>query len=222
MQTPQTVPPLVFRPADPATQADLQKAAEQEAPAAPRIDLQPAGEFDTALPSQEMMSNGFVDAELMQVTDDEKAAYLKAMLPDELFRLTLKFFNGSVDVAVRARYVNEQVRIKDLLDLEIKQGTINQNDPAFFSVYATRMQFFNIAVMVERINGKLFSELRLAAPGVTLETDLAVIQAFVRDKVEPLPVPQHTLLHNALRVFESKCAKLATEAANESFWKPRS
>jgi len=75
--------------------------------------------------------------------------------------------------------------------------------------------------MIERVNGVLFSDLALDSKS-TLAADREAMHKAIEDgPVRSVQGIRWTNLLNAMRIFETKCAKLSTEANNEDFWKPR-
>ena len=118
---------------------------------------------------------------------------------------------------LRARYSYEQRRIFDLVQFEQEQGIMAKDNP---SLAFNRVQLFCAVLMVERINGQLFSELVLKA-GQTLAQDQEIMHRQVHDKLDGITMVRWTAIMQAMRQFEAKCARLNEEAINEGFWTPR-
>lgn len=229
--------PLQFKPVDDKTadavrafMRDHHAAAPEAAAAAPQPAAPGAAATQVtehALPSNSefdqpnqaaQMSSGYVDTRLMTVTDAEKRIYVKCLVNDAPFTLELELFGGALKVEMRTRTLEQQQRINDLLSMEFSQKKeINADDIA---MAAKRTEHYLLAVMVQRLNGVSF-----AAPDIlngTLDTVQVAMRNFFKTKLETMHVPKMTALVNAIRIFESKSARLASEAKNESFWQPLS
>lgn len=221
--------PPVFKPADPVTAAAVKAftssktEAPQPATEVPEeqrpISFGAETEFDN--PNQAtLMSSGFVDTRLMEVTLDEKITYLKCMANEVPFELEINLFNGVFKVTLRTRTMLQQQRINDLISLEFEQqhkGAITGGEVA---LCAKRTNQYLLIVMVRSINGKSFGGPDLTAG--TLEEAQAAALEFINAKLETMHVTRDTALTNAIRIFESKSAMCATKAADGSFWPPLS
>lgn len=224
--------PLVFKPTDAATAEAVRKftsvsppPVEPVAPAAPPAEEQQlsfgaATEFDE--PNQAMlMSSGMVDMRLAgAISDEEKFEYLKQMLNDQPFQLEVKLFGGKFSVTVKTRTLAEQQRINDLIYAEFDEGRNDRISAHEVALCSKRTNQYLIILMVRQICG-----VSLDAPdllkGSVAEAKVAAAE-FAAAKLEPMNVTKMTAITNVIRIFESKSARLATEAANESFWQPRS
>ena len=180
-----------------------------------RIDVPPNPEFSSD-PTHQMITEALVPIDNLPLNDAEKELFLKAVLNDEPIRLPIVLYKGQLKVDMRSRSTFEQKRVFDIIELDQKSGTM---DPANVALSVTRLQYYLAALMVERINDKLFSELKLV-PGKTVEEDAAILRKFVAEKLESMTLIRWNSILNALRIFENKCAKLNSEAANEDFWVP--
>lgn len=229
--------PLKFDPADPTTAGLVkefmaEKAADGSAPVmpsdasaeqqepvitAPRVDITPNQEFEGGDPNQQFISEALSPMDKITITDAEKEVFLKAVLSDNPVRLPIKLYGGKFTLELRSRSSFEQKRVFDILSLDKKEELYDPNDLA---MTITRMHYYLGVLMVERINGELFSELKLEV-GKELKDDAALMRKAVADRFEKMGAVKWTSILNALRIFEHKCARLNSEAANEGFWNPQ-
>ena len=229
--------PLKFSPADPEVAAAVKqfisdkqtelKPDEQAAPGNPaepevaRVVLPPNQEFEGGDPSANTittsLTEAFTELDKVTITAADREVFLKAVLNDTPVRLTVSLYDGKFNVDIRSRTTFEQKRVFDVLKLDQKEKLIEEGDLA---VIATQMHFYLAALMVERINGVLVSELTLP-PGNTLEEDAAKLRSVAAKLYGHTGNIRWTSVLNALRIFEHKCARMNTEAANGDFWKPQ-
>lgn len=229
--------PLQFNPQDPATSelvkefmaekaADMGEVQHNPEPGAapqdpqittPRVDITPNQEFDGGDPNQQFISEAMAPIDKIEISDKEKETFLKAVLSDEPVRLPVSLYNGKFILDLRSRSSFEQKRVFDVLALDRKE---NVYDPADLAMMITRMHYYLGALMVERINGELFSELKLE-PGKDVAADAKIMRDAAAKLFEKMGTVRWTSILNALRIFEHKCARLNSEAANEGFWNPQ-
>jgi len=191
-----------------------------------RIEVKPDESVGMPSPYDIMLTEALVDTQKVDVSDEEKALFVKAVLNDEPIRLTIKLLNDQFSVRLRSRSSHEQRRIFDVLNDDTKKGmfAVHNNEGVVVATdmayNVTRMQQYCTALMVERVNDVIFSELKLD-PKDTIEQSRDKLHAVVDEKIEGMHSLRWTAISNAMRIFEVKCAKLGTEAANQDFWKPR-
>lgn len=183
----------------------------------PKINLPPNQEFDGGDANQQFISEALAPVDRVSISDNEKELFLKAVLNDKPVRFPVSLYHGKMTIEVRSRSSHEQKRVFDILKQDQKDGLY---DPADVAMMITRMHYYLGALMVERINGVVFSEMSLT-PGTTLDQDVKVMRAVVEKLFEPIGSIRWTSILNALRIFEHKCAKMNSEAANEVFWSPQ-
>lgn len=186
--------------------------------AAPPIEIKPDDAFSTLSPSDMAISSVVPPDYKLVVSELEKELFLKAILNDEPVRMTVALYQGRLKLEMRSRTVYEQRRIFDVLELDrrIKEMNKEEDNAAWM---ATRFQQYLVAVMLERINGKLFSELKLE-PGPSLEHDAQVLRDFVTKNLDGMAGIRWNSILTGFCIFENKCAKLNSEALNEVFWNP--
>lgn len=224
--------PLKFDPQDPTTAAAVQefladKTSEFQAEAppgsaapevkAPGVNLTPNAEFDSGDPKSTFISEALSPIDKIEISEEEKIIFLKAVLADVPVRLPVKLYGGRMTVEMRSRSAFEQKRVFDVLKLDEKEAVF---DPGDMAMMITRTHYYLGALMIERINGELFSELTIP-PGNDLAADAAKMRAAVDKLFLKMGNVKWTSILNALRIFEHKCAKLNSEAANEGFWNPQ-
>ncbi len=197
---------------------DAPAVAPSPAPdAPPRVTIPPDTAHLADPAPDQFLTEALVDEKKIEITAEEKDLFVKAMLTDAPFKLTVKLFGGKLVAEMRSRSHYEQKRIFDLVNLDLREGKIKETDLAMM---VSRSQEYCAGLMIERWNGKLFSEIVLK-PGTSLEEDAKVMRQFYHDKVEAPGMLQWNAMLNAMRIFETKCAELSTMAANADFWTPR-
>jgi hypothetical protein len=222
--------PLNIDPTDPTTaklvkEFVAQKEGEEAPPleineegatTKPRVNIPPDRTFDGGDETQAIISEAFVPTKDIACTDMEKELFLKAVLTDSPIRLPIMFYNGKLKIEIRSRTVHEQRRCFDAVEMDKKDGLFGAEDLA---MAVTRLHYYLAALMVERYDGQLFSELTIPT-GNPVTDDVQKMRKFVTEKLEGMNQLKWSTILNALRIFEHKCSRLNTEAANEDFWKP--
>ena len=226
---------IKFNPQDPETAAAIaefmeDKAKEITATANPqpedgtpvekgRVSIPPNAEFDGGDAGSNVITDTMSPLDKITVSDSEKELFLKAILSDEPVRLTIPLYKGRLLVEMRSRTAYEQRRVMDILTADSKEGYIEKGD---YPMFITRLHYYLGALMVERINGELFSEAKIET-GKSLEADTKMMRDLVAKlyDVSKMENAKWISILNALRIFEHKCAKLNSEAANEDFWNPQ-
>jgi hypothetical protein len=222
--------PLAYQPQDEATAAKVKEfiathaTEEGAAPAAPGVpapaapvDLPPSPEL-AETQSEAFYSEALRNIENVTVDDKEKELFIKAILNDDHFRLTLPMYGGKLQVELRSRSHYEQRRVLDTVRLDQKEGEFPADGDITY--HFDYVQKYCTVLMVERVNGVVFSDLILKAGGTVAE-DAAVLRKAVKEKIEGLPNIYWNSILNAMRMFDRKCAIMNSRAADESFWKPR-
>lgn len=201
---------------DAAQQDEVEPEPDQPAaPQKPRINIDPDNQHLVDTPQDQVMTEALVNEKDITVSDIEKDLFLKALLNDTPYCLTISLFGGQLNVEIQSRSHYEQRRIFDIATKDRNEGIFQATD---YAMMVTRVQEYCAALQIRRINGELFSDISLM-PGGDLSEETKILRQFVTDKLENSK--RWTALVNAMRVFETKCATLHTMAANEDFWKPR-
>jgi hypothetical protein len=201
------------------------KPAEPLEPKAPpQVHIPPNTDFDRVpTPSDDAMMEGLVDPNDVAITDEDRVLFLKAILNDVHVRMTVSIFGGNMNLEIRSRSVYEQRRI---LDIAFVENNKKEMDAANYGLMVHKHQRYCCLLMVERINGKPFSELVLA-PGRTVDEDRETLETLAEEKFDLLnangqpamSMPKWTAMMNAIRVFERKCAQMSGEAIKGDFTK---
>ena len=195
-----------------------QVTLEDEAKQKQRVSIAPDPLPGSPGPDAELMREALVPVDDIAITDEEKRIYLKSLLTDELTRFTVSLYDGQLKYELRTRSMFEQRRVLDIvnwragLDADLKGNIAKQFDLI--------QQYFSL-LMVERINGTVFSELSLS-PGPTMDEHYKILSEAADKVFAKKNTLWWTPMLNAMKIFESKCARLAENAVNEDFWKPRS
>jgi hypothetical protein len=227
--------PLKFEPQDKATSDAVkdflqQKSAEiggnepvpepgaSEPEPIERTTRVPANpEFDQLSPHDTAVSDALAIDQTVQITDLEREIFLKAVLNDEPVRLTVALYDNQFKVELRSRSTFEQRRVFDVLDRDRIEEVIPKDNIALM---VTRMQCYLAVIMIERINGQMFSDVKLDPKG-KMEEHCKILREKVAEKTDSMMGVRWNSVLTALRTFENKCAKMNTEALNEGFWKPQ-
>ena len=221
-----------FNQDDPALKAKVAEFIESAGGTAvapkDKVEVKPNGDFVAPNPYDSVLTEALVETKAVDVTEEEKMLFVKALLNDVPITLSIKLFSDQFVVQLRSRSFHEQRRIFDVLYRDERDGQftlpaseLEPSKPSLdVAAYVTRQQQYCIALMVQRINGAVFSDLQIPVND-KLEDTQAALHKMVAEKVEPITGIRWTAIMNALRIFEVKCAKLGTEAANQDFWKPR-
>lgn len=215
--------PLQFNPVDPEAKAAVDlflKPANPVMPTTPVEEpLEPSREFDMPTAGT-IMSSGLVDERLMQVTDADKHIYLKSLLTETPLELDIPLFNGQLVLTIRSRTLWDQQMITDILHADFYAGKELTISPNEVDRCAHVNQQYLAAIMVRKINGITFSDVDLGQH--PLAECRKLMEAFILSKLVGMQAVKWTAIANAIRIFESKSARMATEANNDSFWPPRS
>jgi hypothetical protein len=202
--------------------AAQQAGTEAESKQRDRTTIAPDPVVGAPNPDTAFVREALVPVENIAITEEEKRIYLKSLLSDDLTRFSITLYDGQLKYDLRTRSMFEQRRVLDIVNDRIagvspKDPTLKDNLAGQFDM----MQQYFALLMVERINGVIFSELSLS-PGPSLDEHYAKLSAEAERVFSKMNNVCWTAMLNAMRMFESKCARLAENAMNEDFWKPRS
>lgn len=195
-----------------------QVSIEAEEKEQQRIQVQPDNVIGTPGPDAEFMNEALVPVDNIEITEEEKRIYLKSLLSDTLTRFRISLYNGQLNYDLRSRSMFEQRRVLDVINWRITQDELLKGNLA---KQFDMLQQYCALLMVERINDIQFSDLKLEE-GKTLEEHYKILWHAADKSFSKMNSVCWTSILNAMRRFESKCVKLAENAVNEDFWKPRS
>lgn len=190
-----------------------------------KVEIPPNDDFNMPNPNDVMLTEALVATEKLDISDLEKQKFVKALLNNEPVKFSVTLFGGQLKVELRSRSLYEQQRIFDVLNKDRNDGTIplvpeNGKMIPDLASEVTRMHKYCMAIMIQRVNGDLFSELELPDTD-SVEEAQKKLHLALEGPVKHIQGVRWTGLMNAMRIFETKCAKMSTEANNEDFWKPR-
>jgi hypothetical protein len=153
----------------------------------------------------------------IEVTQDERDAFLSALLSGDRYVLPFKLFGSAMSGTFRVRSQAESKSIVAQLTRELRAGTVTlEND------YGSRLRSMLLAAQVQELNGTTYTE--LAAPLMeTVQADgqkqapgwLAQVEVWER-----APEGLVTALYEALKTFEQKYWTMVDSAKDQNFWKP--
>ena len=195
--------------------SDMEKMAEEDA------------KDDTGYVPREQLFDPYEDAfgeldELpaidgaIEVTEDDKQAYLRAVLNDEPVIFTIILCGGQVKVKLRARTAWEQSLVYEAVFQDQEMKIVNE-----FRQGIIQLQKYSAVLMVQEINGRLFSSEKFEKKDTeNWQKDVDQLRELVTEKIDSMDGAKLTLLLNALRIFEFKLARIGTQCLSGNFWNP--
>jgi hypothetical protein len=154
------------------------------------------------------------NVDLIEITEKDKTAYLKAVLNDQPVILDIQLCNKQFSISIRSRTAWEQTCLYAAVKRDQDSGIVED-----LASVIIQLQKYGCALMLKNINEDPFSDLKLDIDE-GLEKCVESLKKYKDEKVEALSMPKWGLLLNALRVFESKLSRMGTECLNENFWEP--
>lgn len=159
---------------------------------------------------------GYQEHDVYEITDEEKAQFIRAVVTGDRYRATARLFGGNMVVKFRSRSVDETEAILSYLH---RKGILGE--------FSTRSDMSNATVaalltaQVEEIDGVAYPEmkrpLKFSQNGGTVEDPAWVSDA---DGWRRKPEFIVSALGRALIEFESKYWAMIDESKNENFWNP--
>lgn len=209
------------------TKAELQPtpdAAPDTTPANPdadeveRVNIPPRQEFNQ--PNQEDQLAALLKMEMdLPITQAEKEDFIVAALSETAWKTTVSLYNNKFNVVIRDRSNYETQRVYDVVQLDEEDGLLRKGDVA--GMYS-RMQYYMAALMIERVNEKLFSDLTLKPfSTITLKDDAEKLREAASRLFYQMSNARWSSLLSALRIFESKRGRLLSMGYNSDFWNPQ-
>ena len=193
-------------PSEPDTPGEKEVAPDESFLADPVADVY----FDTLKASRNV-----------EVTPEEMESFLLHLWEDDSpWSTIIPMFNGKLKIEVKVRTQAEQNLILRTLEA-IEKERRNEDRPYPPIESTSDYQNFCAACMVLKVNGRSFCELPGNLAEATTEVAVTTLRAVVKRDIVNLPIPRWNAILQAMSAFESKCAKLSTEALNEGFWKTR-
>jgi hypothetical protein len=153
---------------------------------------------------------------IIEVTENDKQNYLRAILNDKPVVFTISLCGGEVEIKVRARTAWEQSLVYEAVFQDQEMKIVNE-----FRQGIIQLQKYSAALMIQSINGRLFSnEVFEKKTDSTWEKDIKRLRELVDEKIENMDGSKVTLILNALRIFEWKLARISTQCLTGNFWNP--
>lgn len=158
-----------------------------------------------------------LDDKQIPITDEDQAAYMKAILNDTDVHLEMSMMNGQFKVECRAISVYESDLV--LLAALRMSGSEGRDVPSPLLVGCA--QQIRVAMQVVRINKK-------PVPYVSMESnrqadrdeEINQLIAKVDKRLNHMNAAKYGMLVRALNVFEHKLARMNALAYTGNFWKP--
>lgn len=153
--------------------------------------------------------------EAVEITPEEKRAFLDAIIANTRYVRTFSLFDGQYTGEIRTRTQAETFAIFQQLNKELRDGNLESQ-----LSYSMRLRNMLFAAQIKRLNGQEFTELK--APLLPLvdggETkpigwlDQAALWDGVNDGMA-------NVIYNELKRFEYKYLTMLENSGNQNFWK---
>jgi hypothetical protein len=153
---------------------------------------------------------------IIEVTEQDKQDYLRAVLNDEPVVFKISLCGESVKVKLRARTAWEQSLVYEAVFQDQEMKIVNE-----FRQGVIQLQKYSAVLMVQEINGRLFSNEKFEKKGGDdWQKDVDRLRELVTEKIDAMDGAKLTLILNALRIFEFKLARIGTQCLSGNFWNP--
>lgn len=186
---------------------------KKEVPTDPTFN--PAAPTDGVVTRKALIEQTEIDPKLLELTEEEKKIFLKAVLTDAPAALDIAL-PGLPDtpIVLRTRNNYEQSAIYAALEVETsgRANTIQK--------YLTWLQFYALAFQLERFGKEVFPGLSYEQPPKNKEQMVAEMNAYVEEHFLGLSVVKTELLITAARIFEAKMTAAVSAMVNRDFSQP--
>lgn len=152
---------------------------------------------------------------VIEVTEQDKQDYLRAVLNDEPVIFTIDMCGGKVKVKLRARTAWEQSLVYEAVFQDQEMKIVNE-----FRQGVIQLQKYSAVLMVQEINGRLFSTEKFDKKNDDWQKDVDKLRELVTERIDSMDGAKLTLVLNALRIFEFKLARIGTQCLSGNFWNP--
>jgi hypothetical protein len=207
------------------------EAQEKEADT-PAQQFNPEVPFGVPTEEDLAMDQAMYLPDIPNPTDEQKEAYIKAVLADEPFEWTLDSMDGRMQIKFRSRCQRVQTDIIRNLKIAMRLGEIPEDNPL---VNLAFVQYFNLLHSVISVNGKaLVSDTAPESTHYLPDVPEGVSNEDLREDANYrwyMESARHRLLNmqqirlnhiiNQAKLFEGLCAKLATEITKPNFSDPQ-
>lgn len=182
-----------------------------------RISIQPSTLYD-APARKNFYENMVVPVRDDQhvITNNDKEAYLQAMLTDSQLELPIEMQNG-ITIVCRDLNMYERELSMELVKDQIKENNLSP------LMLAHIMRGIRMPMQLVRVNDKKFDTIKFEFKDYTLEQleqDKKTLSEKQKKLVMPMSVGIQSLYLKALNIFEHKLARLEEAAFNKDFWNP--
>lgn len=150
----------------------------------------------------------------VEVTELEKALYLKAVINDEEIVLPITLANG-ITFSFRPLINYDMDVVNRALQLDQTEGLIT--GPA---QYASYIQYYAAALQIKAINGQPRNAVTFNQPWPDTLEAAEQLRANVNEDIKKWTWPKWRAAVTALRIFEAKLALCNQNADNGNFWNP--
>lgn len=151
------------------------------------------------------------------ISEDDKEAYLEAMLTESNLHLPIKMSNG---ITIVCRDLNMYERN---LSLQLAKDKIIKNK-YMPDMVITVLREIRLPMQIVKINNKPFKTIyfdyNADVTDEVFEADKKALDASYKKTILPLPSMLQSLYLKALNIFEHKLARLEEAAFNSDFWNP--
>lgn len=154
----------------------------------------------------------FLEKEDVDVTDEEKALFLKTLLNDTEFEIPVSLMNGQMQVSIKAKSSHAQNLILQIVDQRSFEEEISN-----LMIVHSWLQEYSMALMITEVNGKKRPHAEITNQD-DVDTAREKLDPIVQEYYRDLGV-QWDILLRALHLFETKKVKMQDECLNENFWK---
>lgn len=154
------------------------------------------------------------DLSSVEITDDEKQAFIDAVVSGGRYRNTVTIFGGRVVLGLRARTVGESEAIDSYIRRRVSDGTIKVGVE-----YSDNMRLCLLVSDVERLGDEVFPEMSkplmaVSTPDGVVEPEWTKMLDVWRSKPEGLV---NAILPEIFK-FEVKYGEMVKHGSDENFW----
>ena len=162
-----------------------------------------------------------VDVSKIKVTDDEKERYLRSVLHDMCFFLTIPFMGNSVELDIRAKTVSETEHLsKYLAEIFSDEKNVDLNIAMQEACKVNFLiQYMPKNVGSDFIFGEIIDVESLLLKS-TADVSYAEFKQIIDEKMkylDKIPTNKWILCVNALRIFDEKFGQLSEMVVNGDF-----
>lgn len=154
---------------------------------------------------------------VVEVTPDDKAEFLQALVTGNRFTSEFTVFAGKVRGTFRSRRQNEAIAIFNQMAKELNNGALRSG-----AEQVARIRYMLLSCQLAELNGTKFEEMEEPLND-TVGNDGKVTPPAWTGKAsyfEALPEGLVTALFNQLCEFEAKYWTMVNNAKDQNFWKP--